>query len=120
MKLIYKVRNTKIVNILSIHTLLFNVSKQIVKPLFIVEVALQNISMFFRSEPKWEVVEPAPDIGSFLFTKNSLHCLQQQLNLVGIYKIILITGTRIRKQYFIIKDKAQPKEKFVLSWVSNI
>lgn len=27
------------------------------------EIALQHVSMFFRSEPKWEVVEPLKDIG---------------------------------------------------------
>nr|XP_026257802.1 PX domain-containing protein kinase-like protein [Urocitellus parryii] len=27
------------------------------------EIALQQVSMFFRSEPKWEVVEPLKDIG---------------------------------------------------------
>lgn len=53
------------------------------------EAALQHISMFFRSEPKWEVLEPLPD-----------------------------TGWRIRKKYFMIKDQNQPKLKFILSWSS--
>ncbi|XP_037594015.1 PX domain-containing protein kinase-like protein isoform X12 [Cebus imitator] len=43
--------------------------------------------MFFRSEPKWEVVEPLKDI-----------------------------GWRIRKKYFLMKIKNQPKERLVLSW----
>ena len=30
---------------------------------YIPEKALQHISMFFRSDPRWEVIEPAPDIG---------------------------------------------------------
>ncbi|XP_066206683.1 PX domain-containing protein kinase-like protein isoform X8 [Saccopteryx leptura] len=51
------------------------------------EIALQQVSMFFRSEPKWEVVEPLKDI-----------------------------GWRIRKKYFLMKIKNQPKERLVLSW----
>uniref|UniRef100_A0A8D2LI83 PX domain containing serine/threonine kinase like n=1 Tax=Varanus komodoensis TaxID=61221 RepID=A0A8D2LI83_VARKO len=49
--------------------------------------ALQHVSMFFRSEPKWEVVEPLKDI-----------------------------GWRIRKKYFLMKIKNQPKERLMLSW----
>ncbi|KAH0630294.1 hypothetical protein JD844_013196 [Phrynosoma platyrhinos] len=45
--------------------------------------------MFFRSEPKWEVVEPLKDI-----------------------------GWRIRKKYFLMKIKNQPKERLALSWAS--
>ncbi|XP_074861529.1 PX domain-containing protein kinase-like protein isoform X2 [Carettochelys insculpta] len=51
------------------------------------EIALQHVSMFFRSEPKWEVVEPLKDI-----------------------------GWRIRKKYFLMKSKNQPKERLMLSW----
>uniref|UniRef100_A0A8C1RI08 PX domain containing serine/threonine kinase n=1 Tax=Cyprinus carpio TaxID=7962 RepID=A0A8C1RI08_CYPCA len=53
------------------------------------EIALQQVSMFFRSDPKWEVIEPLKDI-----------------------------GWRLRKRYFLVKDKDQPKDKQVLSWVS--
>ncbi|XP_039547234.1 PX domain-containing protein kinase-like protein isoform X2 [Pimephales promelas] len=52
------------------------------------EIALQQVSMFFRSDPKWEVIEPLKDI-----------------------------GWRLRKRYFLVKDKDHPKEKQVLSWV---
>lgn len=52
------------------------------------ELALQQVSMFFRSDPKWEVQEPLKDM-----------------------------GWRIRKKYFMVKNKDQPKEKFLLSWV---
>ncbi|XP_048344250.1 PX domain-containing protein kinase-like protein isoform X2 [Sphaerodactylus townsendi] len=52
-----------------------------------IEIALQHVSMFFRSEPKWEVVEPLKDI-----------------------------GWRIRKKYFLMKIKNQPKERLALSW----
>ncbi|KAM6927740.1 PX domain-containing protein kinase-like protein [Xenentodon cancila] len=52
------------------------------------EIALQQVSMFFRSDPKWEVLEPLRDI-----------------------------GWRIRKRYFLIKSKAQPKDGYLLSWV---
>uniref|UniRef100_A0A665VL11 PX domain containing serine/threonine kinase n=1 Tax=Echeneis naucrates TaxID=173247 RepID=A0A665VL11_ECHNA len=52
------------------------------------EIALQQVSMFFRSDLKWEVLEPLRDI-----------------------------GWRIRKKYFLIKNKEQPKERYLLSWV---
>ncbi|KAK1900967.1 PX domain containing protein kinase-like protein [Dissostichus eleginoides] len=51
------------------------------------EIALQQVSMFFRSDPKWEVLEPLKD-----------------------------NGWRIRKKYFLIKNKEQPKERYLLSW----
>uniref|UniRef100_A0A3Q1CCD9 PX domain containing serine/threonine kinase n=1 Tax=Amphiprion ocellaris TaxID=80972 RepID=A0A3Q1CCD9_AMPOC len=52
------------------------------------EIALQQVSMFFRSDLKWEVLEPLRDI-----------------------------GWRIRKKYFLIKNKEQPKERYLLSWM---
>ncbi|XP_053285682.1 PX domain-containing protein kinase-like protein isoform X2 [Pleuronectes platessa] len=52
------------------------------------EIALQQVAMFFRSDLKWEVQEPLKDI-----------------------------GWRIRKKYFLIKNKEQPKERYLLSWV---
>ncbi|XP_077948877.1 PX domain-containing protein kinase-like protein isoform X2 [Gasterosteus aculeatus] len=52
------------------------------------EIALQQVSMFFRSDLKWEVLEPLKD-----------------------------NGWRIRKKYFLIKNKEQPKERYLLSWV---
>lgn len=51
------------------------------------ESALQNVSMFFRSEPHWEVVEPVKEI-----------------------------GWRLRKSFFLIKPKDQPKKRLLLSW----
>ncbi|KAI0234426.1 PX domain-containing protein kinase-like protein [Lamellibrachia satsuma] len=52
------------------------------------EVALQDISMLFRSETLWDVIEPLPDI-----------------------------GWRCRKQYFVVHNKSRPKSsKFLLSW----
>jgi len=44
--------------------------------------------MFFRSEPNWEVVEPLKDI-----------------------------GWRLKKSFFLIKPKDQPKQRMILSWV---
>ncbi|XP_007229647.3 PX domain-containing protein kinase-like protein isoform X1 [Astyanax mexicanus] len=52
------------------------------------EIALQQVSMFFRSDPKWEVVEPLKEM-----------------------------GWRLRKRYFLVKNKEQPKDRQVLSWV---
>uniref|UniRef100_A0A4W4EWY6 PX domain-containing protein kinase-like protein n=1 Tax=Electrophorus electricus TaxID=8005 RepID=A0A4W4EWY6_ELEEL len=52
------------------------------------EIALQQVSMFFRSDPKWEVVEPLKDM-----------------------------GWRLRKRYFLVKNKEQIKERQVLIWV---
>ncbi|XP_062593709.1 PX domain-containing protein kinase-like protein isoform X1 [Saccostrea cucullata] len=51
------------------------------------ELALQHVSMVFRSEKKWDVVEPLPDI-----------------------------GWRIRKSYILVKPLDQPKVRQVLSW----
>ncbi|XP_059800204.1 PX domain-containing protein kinase-like protein isoform X1 [Hypanus sabinus] len=51
------------------------------------EIALQQVSMFFRSEPKWEVVEPLKEM-----------------------------GWRLRKRHLLIKSKDRPKERQVLSW----
>ncbi|CAI9714841.1 domain-containing kinase isoform X1 [Octopus vulgaris] len=51
------------------------------------ETALQHVSMIFRSEPKWEVVEP-------------LHNL----------------GWRLRKHYIVVKPYENPKERQLLSW----
>lgn len=35
------------------------------------EIALQQVSMFFRSDPKWEVVEPLKDMGKTRGLKES-------------------------------------------------
>ncbi|XP_068121061.1 PX domain-containing protein kinase-like protein [Hyperolius riggenbachi] len=51
------------------------------------EIALQQVSMFFRSDPRYEVVEPLKDI-----------------------------GWRLRKRNFLMRCKNQPKEHLVLSW----
>nr|XP_034957098.1 PX domain-containing protein kinase-like protein [Zootoca vivipara] len=49
------------------------------------EIALQHVSMFFRSEPKWEVVEPLKDIGkSFLLTRLS-DCATNHRNVLSAY-----------------------------------
>ncbi|GFO45019.1 mitochondrial ribonuclease p protein 1 homolog, partial [Plakobranchus ocellatus] len=52
------------------------------------EIALQHVSMTFRSETNWDVVEALPDI-----------------------------GWRLRKHYILVKLVAQPKVKQMLSWV---
>ncbi|KAM9800092.1 PX domain-containing protein kinase-like protein isoform X1 [Syngnathus typhle] len=52
------------------------------------EIALQQVSMFFRSDPKWVVMEPLRDV-----------------------------GWRIRKKYFLVKNKEQAKERYLLGWV---
>ncbi|GIY65401.1 PX domain-containing protein kinase-like protein [Caerostris extrusa] len=54
-----------------------------------VETSLQHVSMVFRSEPEWEIVEPLLDF-----------------------------GWRIRKQYFSIKSKNEAKKRFILSWMA--
>ena len=53
------------------------------------EQALQHVSMLFRSEPFWEVIEPLKEI-----------------------------GWRIRRNYFLVRPKDQPKVRQVLAWVS--
>ncbi|XP_076812589.1 PX domain-containing protein kinase-like protein isoform X2 [Clavelina lepadiformis] len=52
------------------------------------ESALQFVSMFLRSEPHWEVVEPLKEM-----------------------------GWRIRKSLFLIKPKDQPKQRLLLTWI---
>ncbi|XP_064607399.1 PX domain-containing protein kinase-like protein isoform X2 [Liolophura sinensis] len=51
------------------------------------ESALQHVSMVFRSEPNWEVVETLPEI-----------------------------GWRLRKHYIQVKPIAQPKRRQFLTW----
>ncbi|XP_021343288.1 PX domain-containing protein kinase-like protein isoform X2 [Mizuhopecten yessoensis] len=51
-------------------------------------LALQHVSMVFRSEKRWEVVEPLQDL-----------------------------GTRLRKTYMLVKPVDQPKQRQLLSWV---
>ncbi|XP_014671766.1 PREDICTED: PX domain-containing protein kinase-like protein isoform X2 [Priapulus caudatus] len=53
------------------------------------ESALQHVSMFFRSEPKWEMSEVQQDI-----------------------------GWRIKKQYFMVKHVDRPKHRQLLTWAS--
>ena len=52
------------------------------------EQALQHVSMVFRSEKQWDVVEPLPDM-----------------------------GWRLRKNYILVKPVAEPKQRQMLSWV---
>ncbi|XP_071155726.1 PX domain-containing protein kinase-like protein isoform X1 [Mytilus edulis] len=51
------------------------------------EIALQHVSMVFRSENKWDVIESLPDI-----------------------------GWRLRKEYILVKPIDQPKIKEILTW----
>ncbi|KAK3103603.1 hypothetical protein FSP39_020466 [Pinctada imbricata] len=52
------------------------------------EQALQHVSMVFRSEKQWDVVEPLPDY-----------------------------GWRLRKNYILVKPVSSPKVRQLLSWV---
>ena len=54
------------------------------------ELALAHVSMCFRSEPCWEIVEP----------------------LNGI-------GWRFRKQHVLLRNSDSPSDKFILTWVTN-
>lgn len=51
------------------------------------EMALQHVSMIFRSNPRFEIQKPLPEIGS-----------------------------RIRSLYFLVKDKEDPKTQKLLNW----
>ena len=51
------------------------------------EISLQHVSMVFRSENKWEVIEPLPDI-----------------------------GWRLRKEYILVRPIDQPKIREILTW----
>ena len=54
------------------------------------EMALAHVSMFFRSESNWQIVEPLNEI-----------------------------GWRFRKQHILLKNTETPNNKFLLTWVRN-
>ncbi|XP_021932004.1 PX domain-containing protein kinase-like protein isoform X3 [Zootermopsis nevadensis] len=54
------------------------------------ELALQHVSMILRSEVNYEVIKPVPEI-----------------------------GWRLRKHYFLVKSRVNPKEEMLLSWVEH-
>jgi PX domain-containing protein kinase-like protein len=56
----------------------------------VTELALQHVSMALRSEVNYEVVKPVPEI-----------------------------GWRLRKHYFLVKSRVNPKEEMLLSWVEH-
>jgi PX domain-containing protein kinase-like protein len=56
----------------------------------IAELALQHVSMTLRSEVNYEIVKPVPEI-----------------------------GWRLRKHYFLVKSRINPKEELLLSWVEH-
>lgn len=41
----------------------YSLSLPLSLPMCLSEIALQQVSMFFRSDPKWEVLEPLRDMG---------------------------------------------------------
>ena len=66
------------------------------------------MSMFFRSEATWDVVESLPSIGMYALSHSHLSNL-------------FIPGWRLRKEYFMIKpkDAAKGVRKHVLTYVTN-
>lgn len=54
------------------------------------ELALQHVSMYFRSESNWEVIEPLNQI-----------------------------GWRFRKQHLMLKNSENSNAKYLLTWVSK-
>jgi PX domain-containing protein kinase-like protein len=52
------------------------------------ELALAHVSMFFRSEPSWQIVEPLNEI-----------------------------GWRFRKKHILLKNSDMSNSKFLLTWV---
>lgn len=75
-------------------------------------MALRNVSMFFRSEPNWSIVEPLRDIGRFI----GRFLMLLKLNRTPFP---LPLGWRFRKQYYLIASKTDPKlPRHLLSWVS--
>ena len=55
------------------------------------EQALAHVSMFFRSESNWEIIEPLGDI-----------------------------GWRFRKKCILLKNSESPNNKYILTWVIMI
>nr|CAD7568598.1 unnamed protein product [Timema californicum] len=54
------------------------------------ELALQHVSMALRSEANYEVVKPIPEI-----------------------------GWRLRKHYFLVKNRVNPQDELLLAWVEH-
>ena len=54
------------------------------------EKALAHVSMFFRSETNWEIIEPLSDI-----------------------------GWRFTKKYILLKNSEFPNAKYILTWVNK-
>lgn len=86
------------------------------------EIALRSVSMFFRSNPEWQIIKPLIDIG-----KNaplSLHTcsnsLSISLSIKDFFSLLFVgfVGWRINKHYFLIGSKVNPSlSKRVLTWV---
>ena len=70
------------------------------------DLALRNVSMFFRSEPSWSVLEPLKDIGEPVWVWGEP------------LPSSAAVGWRVRKQYYLIGSKADAKlPSHLLSWV---
>ena len=54
------------------------------------ELALAHVSMFFRSESNWQIIEPLKEI-----------------------------GWRFRKKHILLKNMDTPNVKYILTWVLN-
>ena len=87
------------------------------------ENALRNVSMFFRSEPSWSIVNPLKGIGKNSPTTLSLSlpCLNHVCG-ISLYTFTFAPptiGWRIRKQYYLIQSKGDVKlPQHLLTWVS--
>ena len=83
---------------------------------FPLETALRNVSMFFRSEPSWTIVNPLKDIG----IKFTFLCYIIVESTTPTFTFAPPTlGWRIRKQYYLIQSKGDVKlPQHLLTWVS--
>lgn len=61
-----------------------------------------------------------PEITTQRHIKVTFNAIGSSLVLVGRSDTLFVfLGWRIRKKYFLIKNKEQPKERYLLSWVSS-
>ena len=49
---------------------------------------MQNVAMFLRSVPNWEIVEPLPDVGEFFLISKEL----QEIDILSVQIIMWITA----------------------------
>lgn len=92
----------------------------------LIENALRNVSMVFRSHPEWTVVEPIRNIGKGACGTSWLTCFVLKPSvffmilflLMCVKFIFVLKGWRFRKHYYLIANQKEEKIKYFLTWVT--